>query len=105
MARNSRLLARAVGNAMPRNPNLGAAARAVGTPSPIVTQHMRNLVAAAGGDPASVPELPYKFMRPAAVAEMIGVSLATYYRMIDDGTFPRPIPIDRASSRSSVAAV
>jgi predicted DNA-binding transcriptional regulator AlpA len=101
--RNLNAVARAVADAIPRNPNLGAAPRAVVTPSPVVTQYMRNQVKKAGGDPSSVPELPYKFMRPAAIAEMIGVSLATYYRMIADGTFPRPIPVDRASSRASAA--
>jgi predicted DNA-binding transcriptional regulator AlpA len=96
-------VARAVGNATPRNPNLGAAPRAVAIASPFVTQYMKDRVKAAGGDPASVPEVPYRFMRPAAAAEMIGVSLATFYRMIDDGIFPRLIPIDRASSRASAA--
>jgi predicted DNA-binding transcriptional regulator AlpA len=70
----------------------------------VVIEYMRGLVKAAGGDPATVPDMPYKFLRPAAIAEMIGVSLATFYRMIDDGIFPRPIPVDRASSRPQPAA-
>ena len=105
MARKPNLnaVARAVGDAMPRNPNLGAAPRAVVIPSPAVTGYMRARVKAAGGDPASVPDMPYKFMRPADVVAMLGVSTATFYRMIGDGIFPRPIPVDRAASRASVA--
>jgi predicted DNA-binding transcriptional regulator AlpA len=89
---------------MPRNPNLSAAPRAVAIPSSVLTQYMRDRVKAAGGDPASVPEVPYSFKRPAAAAEMIGVSLATFYRMVEDGIFPPLIPIDRASSRPSASA-
>jgi predicted DNA-binding transcriptional regulator AlpA len=87
---------------MVRNPNLGDAPRAVAIPSPILTEYLRGLLRAAGGDPATVPEGPYKLVRPAAAADMIGVSLATLYRMIDDGIFPRPIPVDRASARAAL---
>ena len=86
---------------MQRNPNLRAAARTVVTPSTDITKFMRARVKAAGGDPASVPETPYKFMRPAQVIDILGISIATYYRMIADGTLPRPIPMDRASSRTA----
>lgn len=87
--------------ATPRNPNLGAAPRAVAMPSPVLTVYLRGLVKNAGGDPLSVPEGPYKLMRPAAAAEMIGVSLATFYRMIDEGLLPPLIPIDRAAARAA----
>lgn len=103
MSKNPNLVARAVGNAMSRNPNLGAAPRAVAIPSPVVIEYLRGLVKNAGGDPSSVPEGPYKLMRPAAAADMIGVSLATFYRMIDEGILPRLIPIDRASARAAAA--
>lgn len=89
---------------MQRNPNLNAAPRAVVTPSPAITQFMRERVKAAGGDPSSVPAVPYKFMRPAQIIDMLGISMATYYRMIADGTLPRPIPIDRASSKAAATA-
>jgi predicted DNA-binding transcriptional regulator AlpA len=103
MSRPPRVAVCTVGSATPRNPNLGAAPRAVAIPSPILTEYMRGLVKNAGGDPSSVPDGPYKLMRPAAAAEIIGVSLATFYRMIDEGILPRPIPIDRASARAAAA--
>jgi predicted DNA-binding transcriptional regulator AlpA len=78
------------------NPNIKAAPRAVAIPSPAITGWMRSRVAAAGGDPQSVPDIvPYQFLRPARVAEICGVSLATVYRMIEDGTLPKPIAVDR----------
>ena len=104
MARNDQV-ARAVGNAMPRNPNLSAAPRAVVIPSPAVVDYMRARVKAAGGDPLTVPDMSYRFMRPADVIAITGISMATLYRLIQDGVFPRPIPVDRASSRPSVAAL
>jgi predicted DNA-binding transcriptional regulator AlpA len=82
---------------MQRNPHLNVAPRAVAIPSPAVMQVMRDLVKAAGGDPLSVPDMKYKLMRPAEIIAMFGISIATFYRMIEDGTLPRPIPIDRAS--------
>jgi predicted DNA-binding transcriptional regulator AlpA len=103
MSRNPNLVARAVENAVPRNPNLAAAPRAVAIPIHVVIEYMRDRVKAAGGDPSSVPDMDYKFLRPAAAAEMIGVSVATFYRMVEDGIFPPLIPIDRASSRPSAA--
>ncbi len=104
MSRPPRVAARAGGSAAPRNPNLGTAPRAVAIPLPALTEYMRSVVKAAGGDPSSVPDEPYRLMRPAAAAAMIGVSMATLYRMIDDGTLPRPIPVDRASARAAAAA-
>jgi predicted DNA-binding transcriptional regulator AlpA len=86
-----------------RNPNLHAAPRAVAIPSPAVLQVMRDLVTASGGNPLSVPDMPYKLMRPAEIIDMFAISIATFYRMIEDGTLPRPIPIDRASLRVALA--
>jgi predicted DNA-binding transcriptional regulator AlpA len=77
------------------NPNIRTAPKAVAIPSPAITGWMRSRVAAAGGDPASVPEMPYQFLRPARVAELCGISIATVYRMIEDGTLPKPIALDR----------
>ena len=88
-------------NAAPRNPNLGTAPRASAIPRAALTEYIRKQVKAAGGDPSSVPDEPYQLMRPAAAAAMIGVSMATLYRMIDDGTLPKPIPVDRASARAA----
>jgi predicted DNA-binding transcriptional regulator AlpA len=84
---------------MQRNSHLNAAPRAVAIPSPAVMRVMRNLVKAAGGDPSSVPDMPYKLMRPSEIIDMFAISIATFYRMVEDGTLPRPIPIDRASLR------
>jgi predicted DNA-binding transcriptional regulator AlpA len=86
------------------NPNLNTVHRATAQPTTVVVQYMRNQVKAAGGDPSTVPDMPYGFMRAAKVCAMLDISIATYYRMIEDGTLPRPIPIDRASSRAAAVA-
>jgi len=101
MSRPPCLAARAVRSATPRNPNLHAAARATAQPTTVITQYMRAQVRAAGGDPSTVPDVPYGFVRAAKVCAVLDISIATYYRMIADGTLPRPIPIDRASSRAA----
>jgi predicted DNA-binding transcriptional regulator AlpA len=43
--------------------------------------------------------MPYKLMRPSEIIDMFAISIATFYRMVEDGILPRPIPIDRASFR------
>jgi len=89
---------------MQKNPNLTRSPRATAFPSPVVVNHMRAVVAAAGGDPASVPEMPYCFLRPAKVAELLGVHITTVYRMVGDGTLPKPIDVGRGLPLKSAAA-
>jgi predicted DNA-binding transcriptional regulator AlpA len=76
--------------------------RAVAWPSAVVVRWMRDRVSAAGANPEDIPEiLPARFLRPREVRQLIGVSTSTLYRMIGDGAFRRPIPIDRAASRQA----
>jgi predicted DNA-binding transcriptional regulator AlpA len=63
---------------------------------------MRERVDAAGGDPDDIPEIsPPRFLRAPEVRELTGLCTSTLYRMMSAGEFPRPIPIDRASSRAA----
>ena len=56
---------------------------------------MRERVAEAGGDPATVPDVAYRFLRPHDISTMCGVSLKTVYRMVEDGTLPKPVVVGR----------
>jgi hypothetical protein len=79
-----------------RNPNLNISPRRVAFLSPDIVKHIRALVAAAGGDPAMVPDIPFRLIPPAETAEMLGdISLSTLYRKVQDGTLPKPIAVDR----------
>ena len=73
-------------------------ARSVGWPSSAIEDYQRGLIAAAGQDPRQVPNEPFRIMRLPEVRQRVALSTSTIYRGISDGTFPRPIPIDRAAS-------
>ena len=73
--------------------------RAVRWPSTQVVQWLRARLAAAGADVADVPDMPFRFLALPAVMEMTGLSSASIYRMMGEKTFPRGIPVDRASVR------
>jgi predicted DNA-binding transcriptional regulator AlpA len=60
---------------------------------------LRKHVARQGGDPTAIADVPFRMMRPKETATFFGLSEATLWRMIQSGTFPRPIAIDRASMR------
>jgi Prophage CP4-57 regulatory protein (AlpA) len=80
-----------------------SSARAVAIPSPAVVKWMKDRVQAAGGDPAIVPDMEFCLLRPRRVRELTGLSLSTYYRLINDGVFPKPIRIDRQPSEDRAA--
>lgn len=81
---------------MQRNPNLTKSPRRSAFLAPDVRNHICKVVAAAGRDLASAPDIGSQFfLSPAEVAKLLGVSVATIYRMVEDGTLPKPIPIDR----------
>jgi predicted DNA-binding transcriptional regulator AlpA len=75
--------------------------RAVRWPSPGVLRWCRERIAAAGGQPDDVPDVPFQFLRLAAVKQLTGLSTSTIYRMQAAGEFPRAIPVDRASVRAT----
>ena len=74
-------------------------AKAVAIPSPAVEQWMRDRIAASGGDPAIVPTMDFCLLHPRRVLELTGLSRSVFYRLIDEGVFPKPIRIDRQPSR------
>ena len=59
-------------------------------------KHAFTVAAATGGD---------VLLRAPAVCALIGVSVATLYRMMSSGEFPRPISITRGTRQWSMSAV
>jgi predicted DNA-binding transcriptional regulator AlpA len=80
-------------------PNLSQNPRAVRWLSPAVLQWVRDRVAAAGGNPQDVPDVPFQMLPLSAVKRLTGLSTSTLYRMQSAGQFPKAIPVDRASIR------
>jgi predicted DNA-binding transcriptional regulator AlpA len=68
--------------------------RAVGWPSTQVYGWVRARVVAAGGRLEDVPEPPFSILRREQVKVVTGLSTASLYRLMPQGRFPRPIPID-----------
>jgi predicted DNA-binding transcriptional regulator AlpA len=75
--------------------------RAVRWLSPAVLRWLRDRVAAAGGDPADVPDVPFRMLPLSEVKKLTGLSTSTLYRMQAAGEFPKAIPVDRASIRAA----
>jgi predicted DNA-binding transcriptional regulator AlpA len=78
-------------------PHLSQNPRAVRWPSSGVLNWVRERIVAAGGNPADVPDMPFRLLPLAAVRELTGLSTSTLYRMQAAGQFPKAIPVDRAS--------
>jgi predicted DNA-binding transcriptional regulator AlpA len=76
---------------------LAESPRAVRWPSPAVVNWLRDRVVAANGDSSQIPDMPFRFLKLAAVREMTGLSTSTLYRMMAAGEFPRAVPVDRAA--------
>ena len=81
-----------------------ATPRAVGVPSPAVRRFLVNRVIAAGGDPADVPEFPFRMFRIAEICEMTGLCQATIYRLMDSGELPRPVHLHPTRSDARAPA-
>jgi predicted DNA-binding transcriptional regulator AlpA len=54
----------------------------------------RQILIAAGHDPAAVPDIPFRFLTQREVRELLGLSTASIYRGMAAGKIPRPITID-----------
>jgi len=80
---------------------LEGAPRAVRWPSPRVEEWLRQRIKAAGGDPAEVPTAPFRLLPLSAVMEITGLKQTLIYKLMKDGNFPRPVPVDRASVRAA----
>jgi predicted DNA-binding transcriptional regulator AlpA len=68
-------------------------ARAVAWPSSVVIGWMRERLAAAGGDPGSIPDEPFRYWRLPEVEQRIGVRRSTVYRWIASRQFPPPLTL------------
>ena len=67
--------------------------RAVGWTSSSISKWQRERIAAAGGDPTVVPELPFRFLRLPEVKQLTGLSRSSLYRMCAEKKFPAPLPL------------
>lgn len=67
--------------------------RAVAWTTTSLTQWMRALIVASGGNPSEVPDEPFRLVRMTEVAGRVGLHPATIYRRIAAGTFPSPIAL------------
>jgi predicted DNA-binding transcriptional regulator AlpA len=63
---------------------------AVAWTSTSISQWQRERVAAGGGDPAVVPEPPFRFLRLPEVKQLTGLSRSSLYRMCAAKKFPAP---------------
>lgn len=68
-------------------------ARAVAWPSSAVIAWMRDRLAAAGGDPSSIPDEPFRYWRLPEVEQRVGVRRSTVYRWIASRQFPAPLTL------------
>jgi predicted DNA-binding transcriptional regulator AlpA len=68
-------------------------ARAVAWPSSVVIGWMRERLAAAGGDPAAIPDEPFRYWRLPEVEQRVGVARSTVYRWVASRQFPAPLTL------------
>jgi prophage regulatory protein len=54
---------------------------------------MKDRLAAAGLDPATVPDEEFRLWRLKEVCRRVGLSTSSIYRKVSDGTFPAPVPL------------
>jgi predicted DNA-binding transcriptional regulator AlpA len=54
---------------------------------------MRARVAAAGGDPGSVPDEEFHFLRLRELEKKVGLARSSIYRRVAEKTFPAPITL------------
>lgn len=78
--------------------------RAVGWTSTSIANWLRAQIIAAGGNPSDVPDLEFRLMRIRDVKRIAGLSTSTIYRLISEGSFPRPIKLAGASGHERAAA-
>jgi predicted DNA-binding transcriptional regulator AlpA len=79
--------------------------RAVAWANTDVIAWMRAQVAAAGGDPSTVPDEQYRFIRLPELKRLVGLSSSTIYRLMaeEEGKFPRPVLLGGAKVRRPCA--
>jgi predicted DNA-binding transcriptional regulator AlpA len=62
---------------------------AVAWPNNLINDWIREQIAAAGGDPAIVPDEPFRMIRLPEVEAKCGLTRSSIYRRIDAQSFPR----------------
>ena len=67
--------------------------RVVAWTSNAILKWQRERVAEAGGDPTSIKDEPFRFMRLPEVIDRTGLARSTIYRRMASQTFPRQIPL------------
>jgi hypothetical protein len=78
---------------------------AVGIPSNKVHQWLVDRAVEAGGNPHDVPAIPFRMFRIRECCALTGLSVATLYRRMSDGSFPRATRLtgSRATPVTTVA--
>jgi len=89
---------------VPSNPVRVRPGRAVAWPSPLIIKWLRDQIAAAGADPAMVPDEPFRFRRLPEVEDITGLSKSSIYRKVDEGTFPAPVTLGGSAINTANAA-
>jgi predicted DNA-binding transcriptional regulator AlpA len=64
-----------------------------------IVEVQRQILIAAGHDPAVVQDIPFRFLTQREVRELLGLSTASIYRGMAAGKIPRPITIDGITTR------
>lgn len=67
--------------------------RVVAWTSSAILEWQRERLAEAGGDPTSIKDEPFRFMRLPEVIDRTGLARSTIYRRMASHTFPRQIPL------------
>jgi predicted DNA-binding transcriptional regulator AlpA len=75
--------------------------RAVGFASVDIVAYQRARIAEAGGDPAQVPDEPFRFLRLPEVVNRIGLSRSSIYRGISEKTFPAPYVLGASNASAA----
>jgi predicted DNA-binding transcriptional regulator AlpA len=84
-------------------PGVGIRPRSVRWTSTQIVEVQRQILRAAGHDPAIVPDMPFRFLTQREVRELLGLSTASIYRGMAAGKIPRPITIDGITTHKTAA--
>jgi predicted DNA-binding transcriptional regulator AlpA len=77
----------------PMNQTRPRPTRSVAWTSASIINWSRDRLAAAGRDPREIKDEPFTFLRIREVKRRTGLSVASIYRMVSEGSFPRPVPL------------
>lgn len=72
--------------------------RAAAWVSILIVRWMRERLAAAGGDPSEIPDVPLEMWRLPEVKRRTSLSRASIYRLAALGQFPKPVSLSAPTS-------